>query len=197
MSARTDARFFATPAAWRRWLAEHHATVGELWVGFHKRATGRPSITWPEAVDGALCYGWIDGVRQRIDDERYRIRFTPRRARSAWSAVNVRRAKELIAEGRMTPVGLRAFEARDEAATAYTYEQRAAPAFAPADERRFRADTGAWRFWEASPPSYRRIATFWVVSAKRAETRERRLATLIAESAAGRRIGPTRRDGAS
>ena len=125
MSARDEATFFATPDAWRDWLVEHHATVAELWVGFHKRATGKPSLTWPQAVDGALCFGWIDGVRQRIDEEAYRIRFTPRRPGSIWSAVNVRRAHALVAEGLMTPAGLRAFEARDERRTAlYAYEQR-------------------------------------------------------------------------
>lgn len=182
-------RFFATPAAWRQWLERHHATTGELWVGFHKKATGRASITWPESVDGALCFGWIDGIRKRIDDESYRIRFTPRRASSIWSAVNVRRMQALIDEGLVTPHGLRAFEARTAAKSGvYSYEQRHAAALAPADEARLRANAAAWAFFQARPPYYRRLAIFWVLDARREETRQRRLDALIAHSAAGELI---------
>jgi uncharacterized protein YdeI (YjbR/CyaY-like superfamily) len=183
------ATFFATPKEWRRWLEKHHATASELSVGFYKKGSGRPSITWPEAVDEALCFGWIDGVRRTIDDESYRIRFTPRRPRSIWSAVNVKRVAALTAEGRMAEAGLRAFKARTEARTAiYSFEQKSEPTLSPADAKRLRANAAAWRFFAAQPPSYRRPATWWVVSAKQAATRERRLATLISDSAAGRRI---------
>ncbi|MFL5261156.1 MAG: YdeI/OmpD-associated family protein [Anaeromyxobacteraceae bacterium] len=195
-SAQADdaARFFATPAAGRRWLERNHDRSDALWVGFHKKASGRPSITWPEAVDGALCFGWIDGVRRSIDATRYRIRFTPRRPGSRWSLVNVRRVAALAEAGLMAPAGLRAFEARSAARTGtYAYEQREAAAFAPEEEKRLRADAAAWEFFSSRPPWYRRVATFWVVSAKRPETRARRLDALVADSSAGRRIAPLRR----
>ena len=180
--------FFPSPDAWRRWLAKHHDSAAELWVGFHKRATGRPSLTWPESVDQALCYGWIDGVRRRIDDERYAIRFTPRRARSVWSAVNLRRIEELSAAGLVHPAGLAARAGASESRSRiYAYEQRNAQ-LTPDMARQFRKNAGAWRFFQAEAAWYRRPATWWVVSAKRPETRARRLATLIADSAAGRRI---------
>jgi uncharacterized protein YdeI (YjbR/CyaY-like superfamily) len=188
-------QYFASPEAWRRWLERHHASRAELWVGFHRRETGRPSLTWPQSVDEALCFGWIDGVRQRVDDTRYRIRFTPRRERSYWSAVNLKRMQELVAAGRVTPAGMRAYEARDESrAEAYSFEQRHSVAFAPEDEARFRREAKAWSFFESCPPYYRRTTTFWVVSAKREETRQKRLATLIEDSAAGRRIAGLRRE---
>ena len=181
--------YFADAAAFRAWLAAHHADRGALLVGFHKRGTGVPSMTWPESVDAALCYGWIDGVRRRVDDERYTIRFSPRRARSVWSAINIMRAKELIAAGDMTPAGERAFAARrDDRSAIYAYEQRKAPQFDAAQATRFRANAKAWTFFQAQPPGYQRLTTFWVTSAKREETRAKRLATLIRDSAAGRRI---------
>jgi uncharacterized protein YdeI (YjbR/CyaY-like superfamily) len=186
---REEGTFFATPAAFRRWLAKHHDSETELWVGFHKRATGKPSLTWPESVDEALCYGWIDGLRQRVDEARYRIRFTPRRASSIWSAVNIRRMPELIAAGRVAPAGLAAFEKRDEAKSAiYAYEQRKLAAFSPEDEKRFRRNRAAWKFFEAQPPGYRRMMTFWVVNAKREATRRKRLDALIDRSAKGERF---------
>jgi uncharacterized protein YdeI (YjbR/CyaY-like superfamily) len=184
--------FYATPAEWRAWLEEHHADEREHWVGFHKRGTGRPSITWPESVDQALCFGWIDGVRKRVDDNSYMIRFTPRTRSSRWSRVNVARVAELTEAGLMRPAGLAAFEARTEVGT-YSYEQRAAAAFDPDRERRLRADAAAWAWFSAQPPWYRRTATHWVMSAKREDTRDRRLARLIADSAAGRAIGPLQR----
>lgn len=188
--------FFATPAAFRRWLAKHHASATELWVGFHRKATGRPSLTWPESVDEALCFGWIDGVRRSVGTEAYTIRFTPRKRGSTWSTVNTRRAGELIRAGRMQPAGLRAFEARDPAKSGiYSFERREAARLDEAAEARFRAHKEAWRFFEAQPPGYRKIAVHWVVSAKREETRARRLETLIADSAAGRRIALLRRPG--
>lgn len=188
-----DALFFESPAAWREWLAANHDTAAELWVGYYKKATGRPSITWPESVDQALCFGWIDGVRRRIDDESYMIRFTPRREGSTWSLVNTSRALELIQEGLMHPAGLAAFEVRDPGRTEeYSYERRSQK-LDEAYETEFRADAAAWAYWEAQPPHYRRGAAHWVMSAKREETRQKRLATLIADSAAGRWIALYRR----
>jgi uncharacterized protein YdeI (YjbR/CyaY-like superfamily) len=182
--------FFATPREWRQWLAKHHATTDELWVGFYKRESGKPSITWPESVDEALCVGWIDGLRKRLDDERYVIRFTPRRTSSIWSAVNVRRVGELTRLGRMKPAGLGAFAARTKKKTAvYSFEQRKAAKLPAAYVRRFKANPAAWRFYSEQAPWYQRVTAFWVTSAKQEETRLRRLATLIADSAARRRIG--------
>ena len=181
-------RFFGSPEKLRAWFAEHHNTDDELLVGFHKKASGRPSITWKESVDEALCFGWIDGVRRTIDADRYTIRFTPRRARSIWSQINIARANELIAAGRMQPAGLRAYESRDEARTRqYSFEQEKAE-FTRAQEREFRANKKAWAFFQAQPPSYRKPATWWVISAKKDETKTRRLATLIDDSAHERRI---------
>lgn len=187
-------KFFATPEAFRRWLEQHHAKAGELWVGFYKKGSGRPSLTWPESVDEALCVGWIDGIRKSIDGERYTIRFTPRKPGSIWSAVNTRRVRELIAAGRMRPAGLRAFERRDPGKTnRYSFEQRHAAALDPAFEKRFQANKAAWAFFQSQPPGYRRTAAFYVMSAKQEETRVRRLDALIRDSAAGERIGLLRR----
>ena len=184
-----DVTFFATPDELRDWFDEHHETAAELWVGYHRKATGVPSITWPQAVDEALCVGWIDGVRYRLDDERHAQRFTPRRKGSIWSAINTKRAGELIAEGRMRPAGLKAFEARSPEKTAiYSYEREAA-AFSDEQRRRFEADRAAWEFFQAQAPSYRRGVTHWVASAKRDETRERRFQKLLEDSRAGRRTG--------
>ena len=177
---------FATPAEFRRWLARHHDREIELWVGFHKKATGRPSITWPEAVDEALCVGWIDGIRRSLGDDRYMIRFTPRKPTSTWSAVNQRRMAALMAEGRVQPAGRAAWEKRtaDRSGT-YSYENRHAAALDAESERRFRANAAAWRWFEQQPAGYRKTATWWVISAKKPETRERRLQQLIDRSAAG------------
>src|SRR5437763_16796160 len=163
--------FFATPRAFRDWLAKNHASASELWVGFHRKATGRPSLTWPESVDEALCVGWIDAVRKSLGPDAYAIRFTPRKRRSTWSAVNIARAQALIAESRMQPAGLRAFEARSEERSAiYAYEQQHDAKLAPEHERQFRADERAWSFFQTQPPWYRKTAIWWVVSAKREET---------------------------
>jgi uncharacterized protein YdeI (YjbR/CyaY-like superfamily) len=187
-------RFFATPALFRRWLAAHHETAAELVVGFHKKATGRPSLTWPESVDEALCFGWIDGVRRSLGDRAYTIRFTPRRARSIWSAVNVARVAALTMAGRMTPAGLRAFAARTPERTGvYSFERARAAVLAPREEALLRASPGAAAFFDARPPWYRRTAIHWVVSAKREDTRRRRLDRLIDDSAAGRTIPPLTR----
>jgi uncharacterized protein YdeI (YjbR/CyaY-like superfamily) len=189
-----EPHFFDSPAAFRAWLEEHHATETEVLVGFWKAATGRPSLTWSQSVDEALCYGWIDGVRRGLDDESYTIRFTPRKARSKWSLVNVRKVGELTAQGRMRPAGAAAFEARREQDTGvYSFERSEPAELDAAAEARFRAEPEAWAWFERQPPSYRRPALHWVVSAKRAETRERRLAQLIADSKAGLRVAPLRR----
>ena len=181
--------FFATPADLRRWFARNATKEGELLVGFHKKGSGLPSITWPESVDEALCVGWIDGVRRRVDDTSYTIRFTPRRPGSMWSAINIAKVKELTAAGRMKPAGLAAFATRRADRAGYSYEQLiTSAAFAPEQEKRFRKNARAWRFFSAQPPGYRGHAAFWVTSAKKEETRERRLAALIADSAAGRRL---------
>ncbi len=186
--------YFESPAAFRRWLEAHHGTASELIVGFHKSHTGRPSLTWPESVDEALCVGWIDGIRRRVDDDRYTIRFTPRRRHSIWSLVNIRRVAALTAEGRMQPAGLRAFEARrDERSGVYAFERPAPAALGEADERRFKKHRKAWAFFQSQPPGYRTTAMHWVTSAKKAETREKRLATLITDSEAGLRIAQLRR----
>jgi uncharacterized protein YdeI (YjbR/CyaY-like superfamily) len=183
-----EVRFFAEQRLWRQWLEEHHDTAGEVWVGYYKTGTGRPSITWPQSVDEALCFGWIDGLRKTVDEDSYRIRFTPRRKGSSWSAVNVRRVGELTALGLMRPAGQRAFDARTEDRTAtYSYENRPAELPEPYASR-FRADAKAWTFFQAQPPSYRRTCVWWVVSAKQEATRERRLAKLIEDSALGRRV---------
>ena len=182
-------KFFASPAEWRGWLEKHHVDTQELWVGFYKRASGRPSITWPEGVDGALCFGWIDGVRKSIDATSYKIRFTPRKPRSIWSAINIRRANELSQSGLMHSAGLAAFEKRDgDRSAIYAYEQRKAAKLPPAFEKKFRGNAEAWKFFQSQPPWYQRTSTYWVISAKREETRSKRLATLIDCSARKRNI---------
>lgn len=184
-----EATFFATQAAFYAWLEKHHTSARELWVGYYKKDSGRPSITWPESVDAALCFGWIDGIRKSIDAQRYRIRFTPRKPNSNWSAVNVARIEVLTAEGRMRPAGLQAFERRSSERTAiYSYEQRHTAVFSAEFEAQFRAAEAAWAFFTARAPSYRQAAIRWVMSAKKAETQQKRLDALIADSTAGRTI---------
>jgi uncharacterized protein YdeI (YjbR/CyaY-like superfamily) len=190
-------KFFPTAAKFRAWLEVHHETEKELLVGFHKKGTGKPSITWPETVDEALCFGWIDGVRRSLGVSSYTIRFTPRRPRSIWSAVNVARAEELTRLGRMRPAGTRAFAARTPDRTGvYSFERLAAEKLTKPQEAALRANRAAAKFFDAQPPGYRRTAIHWVVSAKKEETRQRRLRLLISDSAAGLRIGPLRRPGA-
>ena len=186
--------FFENPAAWRAWLAVHHRTAPEVLVGFHKRHTGRPSLTWPESVDEALCYGWIDGVRRSLGDESYTIRFTPRRDGSAWSAVNIRRVGELIKAKRMRAAGLAAWNRRRDDRPGYSYGQAKTAKLPPALARRLKANAKAWAFYASQPPYYRRLAAWWVIGAKREETKERRFATLVKDCEAGRRIGPMRYD---
>jgi uncharacterized protein YdeI (YjbR/CyaY-like superfamily) len=183
--------YFATPADLRAWLEAHHETARELLVGFHKRATGTPSITWRESVDEALCFGWIDGVRRSLSEHAYTIRFTPRKAKSTWSEVNVARVNELSARGRMHPAGLRAFAARTPERTGiYSFERSEAAKLSPAQEKKLRANRKAAAFFDRQAPWYRRAALHWVITAKREETRERRLDQLIAHSAAGRTVPP-------
>jgi uncharacterized protein YdeI (YjbR/CyaY-like superfamily) len=191
--------FFRTPADFRKWFEKNHDKAPELLVGFYKKGSGKPSITWPESVDEALCFGWIDGIRRTIDDESYTIRFTPRRARSIWSAVNVKRVAELTKLGRMQPAGLRAFEARDPKRSGiYAYEQdrpKEEQKLGPEYQARLEANAKAWAFFQAQAPYYQRTVSRWVMSAKKEETRVKRLATLIDDSARGRRIGPMARPG--
>jgi uncharacterized protein YdeI (YjbR/CyaY-like superfamily) len=184
-----DPLYFSTPTELRDWFDANHATATELWLGSYKKATGKPSVQWSEAVDEALCVGWIDSVRYSLDAERSAQRFTPRRKGSNWSAVNIAKVKNLTAQGRMRPAGLAAVEARSEARSAvYSYEQRHLAKLEPAEEATFRANDAAWEGFNARPPSYRTAATYWVVIAKRPETRARRLSTLIEDSAAGRTV---------
>jgi uncharacterized protein YdeI (YjbR/CyaY-like superfamily) len=185
-----DAIYFNTPAELRAWLEKHHATAQELWLGLYKKAAGRPTLTWSEIVDEALCFGWIDGKVQRIDELRYRQRLTPRRPGSNWSAVNIAKVAELRKQGRMTPAGEAAFAARRKERSGLSYEQRHEARFDADHEAEFRANEAAWAWFEEQSKSYRAMATFWVVSAKRPETRARRLATLIESSAEGRRAPP-------
>lgn len=188
------ATYFPDGAAFRAWLAEHHASATECLVGYYKRASGKPSMTWPESVDQALCFGWIDGVRRNAGADAYTIRFTPRKPRSIWSAKNVARVAELTAEGLMMPAGLAAAAARTPERTGvYSFERKVAAVLSPAQEQQLRANAKAAAFWDAQPPGYRSTATHWVISAKQAETRARRLDELIADAAAGLRIKLLRR----
>jgi uncharacterized protein YdeI (YjbR/CyaY-like superfamily) len=184
--------FFPTSTELRAWLAEHHASVDEAWVGLYKKGTGRPSITWPELVDELLCFGWIDGLRRSLGPESYALRITPRRTGSQWSSINLRRARELMALGRMEAPGRAAFEAAYLRESAARAAEREAAVLTGAQEARFRANGRAWAFFQALPPGYRKQAVAWVNSAKREETRDRRLATLIRDSQEGLKIAPLR-----
>jgi uncharacterized protein YdeI (YjbR/CyaY-like superfamily) len=180
--------FFATAADFRRWLKANHETAPELLVGFWKKRSGRASIDWPEARDEALCVGWIDGIRKSLGPESYTIRFTPRRKGSIWSKVNVARYEALSAEGRMNAAGVRAFEDNKGRSGVYSYEN-APGALTKAETAAFRKNKAAWSDWEKRPPGYRKVVLHWVTTARKPETRQRRLATLIEDSAAGRKIG--------
>ena len=181
-------KFFPTPSAFRKWLAANHTKAKELVVGFYKKGSGKSSITWPESVDEALCFGWIDGVRNSIDEESYRIRFTPRKPSSVWSAVNIRNVERLIKEKRMQPAGLKAFEARKENRSGiYAYEQRS-PELVEPYAGIFKRNKAAWKFFQAQPPYYRKTMNWWIVSAKQEGTRSKRLDKLIEESAKGKRL---------
>lgn len=181
-------RFFRSPAQLRRWLERHHKTAGHLLVGFYKKGSGKPSITWPESVDEALCFGWIDGIRKRADELSYTIRFTPRKSISTWSAINIKRARLLIEQGRMHPAGLEAFEARRaNRSGVYSYEQRPKRLIEPYASM-LAGNEAARRFFEGQAPSYGRAATWWVISARKEETRLKRARTLVDLSAKGRLI---------
>ena len=188
MPTPTDVRFFETPADLRKWFRAHHESAAELWVGFYRKGSGRASVTWPEAVDEALCVGWIDGIRKRLDDESYTNRFTPRRTRSVWSAINIARVAALTKARRMRAPGLAAFAKRKENRSGiYAYEQRRDRLEEPYAGI-MRKNARAWAFFQAQPPSYRKLMGWWVVSAKREDTRLARLEKLMAACAAGRRI---------
>jgi uncharacterized protein YdeI (YjbR/CyaY-like superfamily) len=187
-SAAMKVRYFKSANDFRRWLEKNHAITQELWVGYCKKSSQQPSITWPESVDEALCFGWIDGIRKSVDDLRYTIRFTPRRRGSIWSAVNIKRAQELSDKGLMKPHGMAAFDARKENRSGiYSYEQRGA-SLDGSYEKRLRQNKAAWDFFYAQPPSYRKATGWWVVSAKQEATRLKRLEKLIRESARRKRL---------
>ena len=182
------AKYFKDGEEFRRWLAAHHATERELLVGFYKKASGKIGISYQEALDEALCFGWIDGIKKRVDEDRYTHRFTPRKAVSIWSLVNARRVAELIELKRMAAPGLAAWQRRDPKKTGiYSFENRP-KTFDAALERVFKKNAAAWKFFSAQPPGYRRLMVFVVMSAKQQETRERRLAALVKSSAEGKRI---------
>ena len=186
---RVDALFFDTAADLRAWFEVNHDSAPELFVGYWKKGSGRSGVSHPEAIEQALCFGWIDSVARGIDEQRYRVRFTPRRKGSVWSAVNIAKIAELTERGLIRPSGLAAFEQRKvDQAPAYSYEQDGA--FDLEQAARFRAEAKAWEWFEGQSAYYRRAATHWVISAKRPETRERRLAQLIADSGAGKRVPP-------
>lgn len=181
-------KFFRTPSEFRKWLKINHATARELWVGFYKKNSGKQSITWPESVDEALCFGWIDGIRKRVDEISYQIRFTPRRRGSIWSAINIKRARELTKQKRMRPAGLKAFAARVENKSGiYSYEQRRAELEEPYAGR-LKKNKSACDFFQAQPPSYRKMMSWYIMSAKTEETRSKRLETLMKASAKGKRL---------
>lgn len=181
--------FFATASDFRRWLERHHRSAPELLVGYYKVGSGRPSMTWSESVDQALCFGWIDGIRRRRDEESYTIRFTPRRPGSIWSTVNLRKMVELEKAGLVHPEGQAAFGRRIESRSeVYAYENRHQATLDPSFEAQFKRAKPAWAFWQAQPPGYRKLIVFWIMSAKQDATRNKRMARLIKESAAGRRL---------
>jgi uncharacterized protein YdeI (YjbR/CyaY-like superfamily) len=185
----TVVTFFRSPSDFRKWLEQHHVTARELWVGYYKKNSGKRSITWPESVDEALCFGWIDGLRKTIDAQSYKIRFTPRQLKSNWSAVNIRRVGELMHEDRMRTAGLKAFELRaPERSGIYSYENRKAAVLNKSAEKQFRLSPAAWDFFQAQAASYRQTAIWWVLSAKQEETRQTRLKKLIGNSASGKRL---------
>ena len=190
-------KFFKSPEALRAWFTKHGTTKTELWIGYYKKASGKSGVVYKQALDEALCVGWIDGVVHSIDDACYMQRWTPRKPKSNWSNVNVKRVGELIAEGRMTPAGLAAFARRvPERTGVYTFENPS-PELPPAYLKRFKANKAAWKFWSAQPPGYRRTVTAYVMSAKQEATRERRLSLVMEHSTRGERLpqlgGPPRR----
>ena len=189
------ARYFRSPTEFRRWLEEEHTRADELLVGYYKKHTLKPSMTWSESVDEAVCFGWIDGIRHKVDEDRYTIRFTPRRSGSVWSKVNLDKVKVLRKAGRMMPAGLAVYEGWNRAMSPAEAAERAGVVLDAEFERRFKRSRTAWTWFQALAPGYRKQSIHWVMSATRAETRERRLATLIESSAEGRKIPALRRAG--
>jgi uncharacterized protein YdeI (YjbR/CyaY-like superfamily) len=189
-----DPIFFPAPEDFRAWLEQNHETADEVLVGFYKKKAGKPSMTWSDSVDQALCFGWIDGKGRSLGDEAHTIRFTPRRPKSNWSAINIAKVAQLTEQGLMRPAGLAAFEKREEARSGvYSYEQRHLAALTEEQEAEFRANPAAWEWFQAAAPSYRKTAIFWVTSAKREETKAKRLRQLIDDSAAAQAVPPFRR----
>ena len=184
----TAPRFFRDAGSFGRWLASHHASETELWVGLYKKHVAHRGMTYAEAVEEALCWGWIDGVMRRLDDDRTMQRFTPRKAKSTWSVVNVTKVKALVAAGRMRPPGLATFKARDPQRTGIYSFEKAPAEFSPPQARLFKKNSSAWKWFSAQAPSYRRVATHWVTSAKQEATRVRRLDSLIAHCAEGKKL---------
>lgn len=180
--------FFATPAEFRSWLAKNHEWANELWVGYYHKDSGRPSMTWPQSVDEALCFSWIDGIRKKVDDVSYKVRFTPRRAKSTWSKLNIERVAALRAARKMHAAGRAAFARREENSRKSSVQNRESAKLGVAEQREFRRHAAAWQFYLAQPPGYRRLTTWWIIRAKRPDTRRKRLQRLIDESRARRRM---------
>jgi len=181
--------FFPTPSDFRAWLEAQHDKLSGYLVGFHKKGSGKPSITWPESVEVALCFGWIDGVRKSLNETSYTIRFTPRKPTSTWSAININLVQKLTKQGLMHPAGLKAFAARNEKKSGiYSYEQRKSAKFTREQEKQFRANKAAWDFFRSQAPWYQRLTTYWVISAKKEETKRKRLSELIGHSQHRRKI---------
>lgn len=182
--------FFNKPSDLRKWFEKNHLKEKELIAGFYKTGSGKPSITWPQSADEAICFGWIDGIRRSIDDESYSIRFTPRKPQSIWSAINIKKAGDLIEKGLMKPEGIAAFEKRKEnRSKIYAYEK--APSVFRTDlEKKLKANKKAWTFFKSLPPSIRNVSIHWVMSAKQEKTRLSRLEKLIQDSASQSRIKP-------
>jgi uncharacterized protein YdeI (YjbR/CyaY-like superfamily) len=189
-------KYFRSAPALRAWLKGNHERCAELWVGFYKLGSGKSSATYAEAVEQALCFGWIDGVKKSVDADSYTHRFTPRKPNSKWSAVNLQRARRLKAAGSMEAAGLKAFEAADLGSRSYSYEQRDSAKLTAEQERQFRGHPKAWEFFQSQAPWYRRTATWWVISAKKEETRQKRLASLVKHSLASATIPPLTRKSA-
>lgn len=191
-------KFFKTPKAFRKWLETNHEKKNELWVGYYKKDTGKASITWPESVEQALCFGWIDGIRKKCDEESYMIRFTPRRKGSIWSATNIRFVEKLTKEGLMQPAGIEAYKnKKEDKSSIYSFEQKKEDIkLPPAFEKEFKKNKKAWKTFQAMAPYYQRSAIWWVISAKREDTQKKRLKILISDSEAGVKVKPLR-NGAS
>ena len=184
--------FFSTPTDFRNWLTNNHNQLTEQWVGYYKKGSGRPSITWPESVDEALCFGWIDGLRKKIDDESYKIRFTPRKANSHWSAVNIKRVKELQRSGQMQPAGMEVFKKRKHEKSAKASYEQLNVSLDPRYEKQLKGHPDAWEYWTSKPPSYKKQVSWWIMSAKKEETRQSRTKILIESSAKNEVIPPLR-----